>query len=110
MKNSILLLIVALMLMPFTLPAQKKSSKKVKINGYVMNADGIPVADAVFLADDIQLNARSNQDGFFSFRTGGNTEKITALSLNYGALEIPFLGQDSMVFIFKKVQMSCISL
>ena len=102
MKSSILFLVTALMLMPFSLPAQSKSSKKVKVNGYVMNADGIPVAGAVFLADDIQLNARSNQDGFFSFRTGGNTEKITALSLNYGAMEIPFQGQDSMVFIYKK--------
>jgi TonB-dependent SusC/RagA subfamily outer membrane receptor len=102
MKNSILLLIAALMLMPFSLPAQKKSSKKVKIKGYVMTAEGKPVAGAVFLADDIQLNARSNQDGFFSFRTGGNTEKITALSLNYGAMEIPFLGQDSMIFIFEQ--------
>jgi hypothetical protein len=101
MNPGILFLLAAILFTPFNLPVQGKGSKKVKINGYVMSSDGKPVAGAVFMADDIQVNSRSNQDGFFSFRAGDHSKNIKALSLTDGIMEIPFQGQDSMVFIFK---------
>jgi TonB-dependent SusC/RagA subfamily outer membrane receptor len=54
MKSRILLLLAALLFTPFNLPVQGNGSKKVKINGYVMSADGKPIAGAVFLADDFE--------------------------------------------------------
>jgi hypothetical protein len=102
MKSSRLILIVFLLLIAFPQYAQNKGNKKLSIKGYVMDGGGKPVANTVFLADDLQLNARSNQDGYFRLKTLISTEKLTAISLEYGAIEIPVTGQDSMIFIFQK--------
>lgn len=104
MKHLLPGLLSFVLIMSFAFPqyAQQKENKKVSIAGYVLEAGGEPVADAVFLADDIQVNARSNRDGYFRFKILKSTEKIMAISLKFGAIEIPFDGQESLMFIFEK--------
>lgn len=97
-----LLTFVLIMLIALPMYAQKKSNKRVSIEGYLREAGGKPVANAIFLADELQLNARSNRDGYFRFKTLASTEKIMALSLEFGLVEIPFPAQESMMVIFGK--------
>jgi len=94
-------LFILLFLIPFSfISGQGKRVRVEKVAGYVVDNSGIPLSGAIFLADESQLNCRSNEDGYFRFKVNAETKFITVLHRAHGILNTGFQGQDSIFFSY----------
>ncbi len=75
------------------------NNRKTTVTGTVMTSSGVPVEGATFFIDGSRINSRSDRDGKFKIRVKNNVKTITVFSLNNGAAEKEFNGQDTINFV-----------
>jgi len=93
-----ILLFTLFILVPVTEASAQKKAKKISLSGYVVDASGIPVPDAMFFVDGTKISAVSKPDGSFKFKVNPDIKTVMAYSLICGGNEIEFTGETVILF------------
>lgn len=86
------------LLIPATAAQAQKKPKKISLSGYVVDASGIPVPDAMFFVDGEKISAVSDPKGAFKFKVKPETTTVMAYSLICGGRELEYKGETVLLF------------
>ncbi|MET2985613.1 TonB-dependent receptor plug domain-containing protein [Aureibaculum conchae] len=83
-------------------------NKKIIISGFVKDSLNIPMKGIFIFIDNTnsKKKAKTNSNGFFKIRTKKSPEKIIAKSPYFGTEAITYQNNNSVVIIFKKVNLN----
>jgi TonB-dependent SusC/RagA subfamily outer membrane receptor len=100
MKNSVLLLISALMLTALPAGAQK-AGKKFDVSGKVTDARDQPVSGALIMIDGQNSNVVTDENGMYKVRVSPKADSITVLTITTGVSSAAINNQTSINFKLK---------
>jgi TonB-dependent starch-binding outer membrane protein SusC len=95
MKTKLLFLIVLSFLCMTTISAQK-SNKKLTITGTVLNADSVPIPNAMIMIDGQKTNAVTNAKGEYKLKVKPTAQRIGVFSLGSGIREEEINGRNQI--------------
>jgi hypothetical protein len=78
----------------------QKKLKKIELSGFVTDYKTKPIKNAYILIDSIKTKIKTNKKGFYKVVVSKENKRITVFSSNHGLLEMDYLGQDKINFIF----------
>src|SRR5665648_76196 len=79
MKEKVYFLIL-LFTLSYTIAAGQRTSRKITISGYVMDAAQRPVVNALVLIDDKKTSSSTNSKGYYKIKVKSDAEKIGILT------------------------------
>ncbi len=98
MKIKVFVLIFFTVFLFGTSFAQKKSSKKITISGFVIDTARQPVAGAMILVDKMNSNIVTDSKGYYRVKVMPDAEKITVFTINGGNSDELINGRTSVNF------------
>jgi len=99
MKSKIILLILFSALCINTITAQK-NNKKITITGTVVNAENVPISNAIIMIDDQKTNSLTDADGKYSVKVKPTAVKIAIFTFGHGTAEDSIKGRSTIDFTF----------
>jgi len=100
MKRSFIALIVLSVLITSSTYAQnKKSRKKIVLQGLVLDSLDIPIANADFYVDGKKVNTISDEQGRFRLRLKPTVKTIAVFALFNGYAELDYNGEKEVTFV-----------
>ena len=99
MKWKIVIIALLLLSTSCLIYSQEKSKKKIVVTGYVTDQLGQPMSNVSIFIDEKNSNRVTDQNGKFKIKIKPSVKSITAFSVFYGGMEIPFDGQTELKFI-----------
>lgn len=93
--------LIALLLLSISCIAysQRENKKKVVVTGYVTDQSGQPISNVSIFLDQQNSSKLTDQNGQFKIKIKPSVKSITAFSVFYGGMEIPFDGQTELKFV-----------
>ncbi len=79
--------------------SQEKNKKKIIVTGHVTSQSGQPLSNVSIFLDQKNSGKLTDQNGQFKIKIKPTVKIITAFSVFYGGMEIPFDGQAELKFI-----------
>lgn len=101
MKSKALILIFISVFLFAPADAQKKSSRKITISGFVLDTSRQPVAGALILIDKMNSNVVSDSKGYYRVKVKPDAEKITVFTVNGGNSDELINGRTTIDFIIE---------
>jgi|WetSurMetagenome_2_1015567.scaffolds.fasta_scaffold09057_2 TonB-dependent starch-binding outer membrane protein SusC len=99
MKIKIILLILFSALCINTITAQK-NNKKITITGTVVNAEKVPISNAIIMIDDQKTNSLTDAAGKYSVKVKPTAVKIAIFTFGHGTAEDSIKGRTNIDFTF----------
>ncbi len=82
--------------------AQKDNSKKSLLTGIVTDSENKPIKEALIFVDSIKTRVKTNKKGFYKIKLKQKNKTITVFSTDHGIVNMDYIGQDKINFIFPK--------
>ncbi len=95
------ILLVCIFLVSGSYAQGKKKSKKIKLNGIVLDAKNNPVQNAIVFVDEKNTNVKSNKEGKFRIKIKPSVKAIMVFTIFNGADEVEYKGQEEIIFTLK---------
>jgi len=99
MKIKIILLILFSALCINTISAQK-NNKKITITGTVINADKVPISNAIVMIDNQKTNSVTDADGKYVVKVKPTAVMIGIFTFGHGTAEDSIKGRTKVDFTF----------
>lgn len=99
MKLKVCFLILLAILSINTLNAQK-NNKKITIIGTVVNADKVPISNAIIMIDDQKTNSLTDAEGKYKIKVKPDAVKIAIFTFGHGTAEDSIKGRTTIDFTF----------
>jgi hypothetical protein len=99
MKTRIILLILLATFSINTLDAQK-NNKKITISGTVLDADKLPIANAIVMIDNEKTNSFTDAKGNYKIKVKPTALKIGIFTFGHGIKEVGIDGRVNIDFDF----------
>lgn len=96
MRLKIVILIAMALALAANAGAQGKIKKAV-VTGFVTDADGKPVSEAIILVDRQNSDVTTNSKGYFKLRVLPDVKMIGAYSVTKGSGEVPFTVNEVLM-------------
>jgi len=94
----IILLFIILPIVNSSFAQDVKLSKKIVIQGLVVDQESNPIANASVFVDGKNTDVLSDITGRFQIKIKRSSKIITIFSLNHGGLEIEYQGEEEITF------------
>jgi TonB-dependent SusC/RagA subfamily outer membrane receptor len=78
----------------------QKNNKKVTITGTVVNADKVPISNAIIMIDDQKTNSLTDADGNYKIKVKPDAVKIAIFTFGHGTAEDSIKGRTKIDFTF----------
>jgi len=99
MKIRLILLILLSAVCINNITAQK-NNKKITITGTVVNADSVPISNAIIMIDDQKTNSITDASGKYSIKVKPTAVKIAIFTFGHGTAEDSIKGRTKIDFTF----------
>lgn len=99
MKIKLVFLILLSVFSINSLSAQK-TNKKITISGTVLNADKVPIVNAIVMIDDQKTNSITDAQGNYKIKVKPTASKIGFFTFGHGTFEDSIKGRTQIDIIF----------